>query len=428
MTAVIADASVGLPARAVSPSELLELDLSTDLDAIVELERSIRIAQAEQLRLVRRARETAALLEGVHDGSTSTDREFATRSFIAELATALVVPEVRASGMLGDAVCLERLPETSAAFARGDLGLAHVQAVIEATSGASAALSARLEAEAIERAPRQTPPALRRALRRFRERFEPVPLEERRAAAERDRRVCVEPARDGMAWLSVFMRAERAYAIKDRLDALAADAADASSSPVDTRTRAQRCADIAANLLLAGALAEGEFAAVTQPGLVKPRVLVTVPVFTLMGLSEEPADLDGYGPIDADTARRLAADAPSFTRILTHPETGAFLSYGRTTYRVPADLAGYLAVRDGGCRFPGCGRRARESDIDHTVDWARGGETRHDNLAHLCRSHHRLKHHTRWRMEQETGGVVRWRGPSGREVLSPPPLSSSPIR
>lgn len=145
---------------------------------------------------------------------------------------------------------------------------------------------------------------------------------------------------------------------------------------------------------------------------------MTVPVLSLLGLSDEPAELDGYGPIDAETARRLAAHAPSFQRILTHPETGAFLSYGRTSYRVPVDLAGYLGVRDGGCRFPGCGRRARHSDIDHTIDWARGGTTSHENLAHLCRKHHRLKHRSRWRMTQEPGGVVRW--------ISPPAASSAP--
>jgi hypothetical protein len=143
-------------------------------------------------------------------------------------------------------------------------------------------------------------------------------------------------------------------------------------------------------------------------------------VLSLLGASDEPAELDGYGPIDAETARRLAAHAPSFQRILTHPETGAFLSYGRTSYRVPVDLAGYLAVRDGGCRFPGCGRRARHTDLDHTVDWARGGSTSHENLAHLCRKHHRLKHRTRWRMTQEPGGVIRWTSPAGHVLRTHP--------
>lgn len=431
------------PSAAAMPthrsSSSLEGDLVAELGAIVALERSIRAAQAEQLQLVARARERAAVLDGVHEGSGSTEREFATRSFIAELATTLVVSELRASAMVGDAARLADLPATAAAFAAGDLGLAQVHTVIEVTSGASAELTARLEREAIERAPRQTNASLRRSLRRLRERLEPQPLDERRAAAARDRRVCVEPAADGMAWLSIFIEAERAHAIKARLDAIVARAADGdgaadtdadadadaaggpdAAAAVDPRTLTQRIADLAGDLLLGGTLAEGRTAPLTVVGAVSPRILVTVPVLSLLGLSTEPAELDGYGPIDAETARRLAAHAPSFQRILTHPETGAFLSYGRTSYRVPVDLAGYLAVRDGGCRFPGCGRRARHADLDHTVDWARGGVTSHENLAHLCRTHHRLKHRSRWRMTQEPGGVIRWTSPAGHVLRTYP--------
>ncbi|RXZ72882.1 HNH endonuclease [Agromyces albus] len=411
-------------------SSSLERDLAADLHAIVALEREIRVAQAEQLRLVARARARAAQLEGVHDGSSSGDREFATRSFIAELATTLVVSELRASAMVGDAARLAELPATAAAFAAGVVGLAQVHTIMEVTSGASAELTARLEREAIERAARQTNASLRRSLRRLRERLEPQPLDERRAAAAHDRRVCVEPAADGMAWLSILLEAERAHAIKARLDLIVARAAEADGADVtdtaasvtahDPRTTTQRVADLAGDLLLGGTLVEGDAAPFTVIGAVTPRILVTVPVLSLLGLSDEPAELDGHGPIDAETARRLAAHAPSFQRILTHPETGAFLSYGRTSYRVPVDLAGYLAVRDGGCRFPGCGRRARQADLDHTVDWAHGGATSHENLAHLCRKHHRLKHRSRWRMTQEPGGVIRWTSPAGHVLRTHP--------
>jgi hypothetical protein len=157
-------------------------------------------------------------------------------------------------------------------------------------------------------------------------------------------------------------------------------------------------------------------------------VYLTVPVLTLLGHTDQPAELDGYGPIDPDTALRLAAHAPSFRRILTHPETGAYPSYGRKSYRVPADLAGYLRVRDGGCRFPGCSRRAAGCDIDHTIDWATGEATRHENLSHLCRKHHRLKHNTGWRMTQLPGGDIRWTSPAGREYTSTPtnPFTTPP--
>lgn len=61
-------------------------------------------------------------------------------------------------------------------------------------------------------------------------------------------------------------------------------------------------------------------------GGIQRQVLVTVPVLTAMGASDEPGFLDGYGPIPADAAREIAAGAPSFARLRTHPETGAVLS------------------------------------------------------------------------------------------------------
>lgn len=134
---------------------------------------------------------------------------------------------------------------------------------------------------------------------------------------------------------------------------------------------------------------------------IRPTVAVTVPVLTLLG-GDAPAELDGYGPIDADTARQLCATAPSFLRILTHPHTGAILGVDRNRYTVPADLKAWLRLRDATCRFPGCARRATRCDLDHVTDWAHGGTTDQTNLIHLCRTHHRLRHTTRWKAQLTT--------------------------
>jgi hypothetical protein len=403
-----------------SAATTAEHALCADLDRIVVLEGQIRAAQAEQLRLIDRSHGYARAVAEIHDGSPQVEREFATRSFIAELSTLLRIPEATASGLIADAGIARRHPDTLAALASGAISLAHTRALFDAVVGLPADDAARLETAALERAPRETAAAFRRRIRKLRDRLHPEPLTARHDRARDERRVCLEPAEDGMAWLSLYLEAERGAAIMARIDALA----DARSDAPDTR--AQLKLDVAADLLLGRALGDGD---APPLGVVTPRVYVTVPVLTLLGHSDEPAELDGHGPIDAETARRLAAHAPSFRRILTHPETGAFLSYGRSTYRVPADLVGYLKVRDGTCRFPGCSRRAVGCDVDHTRDWATGGTTRHDNLAHLCRKHHRLKHHTRWRMSQAAGGDIHWTSPAGREYATSPeqPFEGLPI-
>ena len=155
---------------------------------------------------------------------------------------------------------------------------------------------------------------------------------------------------------------------------------------------------------------------------VRATVHVTVPVLTLLGSSETPAELEGYGPIDPETARQLAASAPSFQRILTHPESGVVLSVGRGSYAVPKDLRRWLVLRDETCRFPGCSRSARRSEIDHTVDWQFGSETAHLNLAHLCLSHHHFKHQTAWSYTQDAHGRLEWTSTTGHRYATEPAI------
>jgi hypothetical protein len=399
--------------------------LTAELEQILGLERVIRAAQAEQFRRIEAARVLAAEVEGVTDASSPVEREFATRSFISELATTLVVHEASAGRLLAEAGHLTGpRVATLAALTSGEISIAQMRIVLDLTQALPHEKAAELERAALEMAPTKTNAACRRRLHRLRERLHPQPLAERRARVVEQRRVALDIAPDGMAWLSLFLEAERAVAIVERLDTLAEKRDETVPDP---RTHAQRSADIAGDLLLAGSLDADERAGLSGTGRVAAHITVTVPVLSLLGVTDEPAELDGYGPIDADTARRLAAHAPSLERVLVHPETGAYLSYGRNRYRAPADLAGYLRIRDGRCRFPGCARRAGRCDVDHTIARARNGVTADFNLAHLCRKHHRLKHHTGWMMTHEAGGVIRWTSPAGHVLRTSPERPFTPV-
>ncbi|MGG7463020.1 DUF222 domain-containing protein [Plantibacter sp. YIM 135347] len=151
-----------------------------------------------------------------------------------------------------------------------------------------------------------------------------------------------------------------------------------------------------------------------------PTVHVTVPVMTILGHEHQPGSLEGYGPIDPETAVRLSVHAKSFTRILTHPETGTVLSVSRERYVPPADMKRALAIRDTHCRAPGCNRLAKGCELDHTVPWSEGGETSVENLAHLCPKHHHLKHETNWSLEPGPDGVLHWISPSGQVFTTEP--------
>ena len=66
------------------------------------------------------------------------------------------------------------------------------------------------------------------------------------------------------------------------------------------------------------------------------------------------------------------------------------------------------------CGFPCCTRPARRADLDHIKPYDAGGETNTENLAPLCRLHHRAKTHGGWTYTQLTPGEYLWHGPHGQ--------------
>ena len=90
-------------------------------------------------------------------------------------------------------------------------------------------------------------------------------------------------------------------------------------------------------------------------------------------------------------------------------------------YEVPDRLRTQVEHRDhSGCRFPWCGRQGRfDADhIDPYLDPDEGGppgQTNTNNLARLCRFHHRVKTHSAWSYRPEPGGTLTWTSPLGRK-------------
>ena len=224
-----------------------------------------------------------------------------------------------------------------------------------------------------------------------------------------------------MAWFSEYLPAGTAAGIWERTTA----AARALQGPDEPRTLAQLRADVAATFLLnagAGTGAAGNGTAVLAGGVPVPRaqVLVTVPVMSLLGAGEEPAVLDGYGPIPPSMARALVAGgAGSFHRVLTDPRDGAPLEIGRTGYRLTTAMRRWLRLRDGRCPFPGCTNHSLDNEADHLMAWADGGTTGISNLGQPCRKHHRLKHGSAWTPAGATKHKPPgWTSPSGRQYAS----------
>jgi hypothetical protein len=395
-------------------------------DEYADIRRRRAALDAEEARLLARS---AAYADAFADSVVPATfppaerRALSRRSTCAALAMATRTPERTVQRATNDAEALvNEAPAVLESLEAGRISARHAKTITDQLCDVPTEGRAAFLAKVLPVAEQTTDAELRRRARVLRERLHPESITARAVRSEADRRVEIEPAADGMAWVHLFTTAPIAQGIAQRIEATA----DESRQAGDMRTCAQLQADALAALALTGVTPQDVLSSPVLPHPIevqehiKPTVQITVPALSLAGVSDAPATLDGYGPIDPETAARIAINAPSFTRILVQPETGAILSVGRNQYRVPADLQRAVRLRDGTCRAPGCGRRARACDLDHSVAWEDGGTTDVGNLACLCRHHHRMKHLPGWNLDHRPGGVLDWTTPDGKQHRTEP--------
>ena len=207
------------------------------------------------------------------------------------------------------------------------------------------------------------------------------------------------------------------------------------------------------------------------------RINLTVPLTTLLHLSDHAGEAAGFGPLDADLVRAIVATASgnpftSWCLTITDPD-GRALGHGCGKRRrkssggsdppgdprwpgtvllpappaIPGNLSfaiapiaagdcdhrhegsGYqlsprlrhlIETRSTRCTFPGCRRPARRCDQDHTLPYDQGGRTCECNLGPLCRRHHRCKQAEGWWLEQPGPGVLQWHTPAGPVYTTTP--------
>lgn len=388
---------------------------------------------AEALELVaRRVAQRQAARPGRELGDSIPLREV-----LAELAAALRVGERTVSAWLGDGAALvSTYPGTLEALRAGRIDERHASAIIDAGVLLDDDARSEYERRVLEVAEAATAPELRDTARIIAARLQPSIVEEARRDALAQRQVKTYGLRDGLSRLLLDAPAALVQGIFERVtDMAGALASTAEEEPAaeepadednDERTLDQRRADVVCDLLLTGAPGADSEAGLTA---VRATVHVTVPLLTLAGLDDAPAVLDGRGPIDAETARILAAAAPVWQRVMTHPVTEEPLRLD--VYRPSGRLRRLLNARDRTCRWPGCRRPASRSQADHTIAWEDRGTTCASNLAILCKGHHTLKHASAWTLRQLGGGRLEFISPTRRryrndvpavvETVGPPP-------
>ncbi|MBP1161686.1 MULTISPECIES: HNH endonuclease signature motif containing protein [unclassified Rhodococcus (in: high G+C Gram-positive bacteria)] len=418
-----------------------------------------------------------------------------------EIAAILHVTEGAAARMIDLGCELRlRLHRVSAAFAAGTIDLTQTRAIVDALANVSDDKLDDIENRLLSDGDHLTSTKLKQRARRLIARYDPDGVHRRRERAEEDRDVRTHASDDGMSTLEGLLPTVGAQRLSMRLREMSLQVcAD------DPRTHAQRRADALISLTdgadhlpchcrrehctatkVTGRL--GTEDVTTRAPREKATIMVGVSATTLLGLDDLPGYLHGYGAIDADLARDIAADgtwkqvltladkdrarlienlldelraaAPelfdgttetdgpcvSGRRVATAPH-GPILGVGKAlmaagitpssirnrskisrearTYQPSKRLAEIIRTRDGTCRFPNCTARAQDCDLDHTIPFdhtnpANGGLTVEQNLACLCRKHHRLKTEGYWTVTQLGSGLLRWTDPYGSITVTEP--------
>ena len=348
-----------------------------------------------------------------------------------EIAARLSISSGSAGFRIGLAMELAGpLTATAAALAAGEIDVQKAHSIADGCRYLDPATAVEVEAIVLARASDQTNAQVKKAVRKAAIIADPIAAQQRHVAAKNERGVWLTPLDDGVAELRAVLAAADALKVYNVLTAAALSAKLAGG---ETRTSAQLRADFLVTPF-DEAIATGELS-----GVVPTKVAfgsrgcgeanLTVPASVIMGVSNVPGELTGYGAITAEVSTELARDRV-MRRIVTNPVDGSFLAADSATYRPSAVLRRHIQLRDGTCRFKTCDRPSLVCDLDHSKRHP-DGRTCEGNMGPFCERHHIFKHlldGVLAHLKQPNPGTFVWTMPTGHVYTTTPPAIGPPIK
>ncbi|MBV8863089.1 MAG: DUF222 domain-containing protein [Mycobacterium sp.] len=394
---------------------MFEYNESALVERIAELERVKSAAAAGQARAAaaldaaRRAAEAAAGMPAARRG----------RGVASEIALARRDSPARGNRHLGFAKALvHEMPHTLAALDAGVLTEWRATLIVRESAcldvEARRALDAELCADP-ECLDGMGDARVAAAAKTIAYRLDPHAVVDRAAKAETERTVTIRPAPDTMAYLTALLPVAQGVSVYAALRR----EADLCG---DGRSRGQVMADSLIERVT------GRVAAAATPIAVN----LVLSDETLLGGSDTPADLAGYGPIPAAVARGLVWGAvtdsrsrATLRRLYAHPRSAALVTMESRARLFPRGLAAFIGLRDQRCRTPYCDAPIRHRD--HARPWASGGVTNAHNGLGSCERCNYAKEAAGWQVETSVDETRRhtaeFTTPTGAQYRSEaPPL------
>jgi len=159
------------------------------------------------------------------------------------------------------------------------------------------------------------------------------------------------------------------------------------------QTPQQRLADALCTLVTAAGATTSTPHGTAEPSGVRvptgaAQLMVVIPYEQLLDRACERGVLMDGTPVSPGELRLLACQADLIPVVLGTDST--VLDVGRVHRLAPPALRLAVALRDGGCAFPGCIMPMWHCDVHHVTPWQLGGPTTLGNVVALCQPHHSL--------------------------------------
>jgi hypothetical protein len=306
------------------------------------------------------------------------------------------LPPVTAGRLLKVSRQLAIRPVISDALAAGDISIEHAAPILRTLAKLDPADRDVDEKILVEAAKRVDPDSLRELCQATEEAAcTNEAADARRERLHGTRYLNLSTTFNGMVRIDGMLEPDAGAAVIAAIEPLAQ-----KLGPEDDRTVPQRRADALATL--AGAAAGFDDLLPDFNGD-RPHLHVITPYERLISDLDPHTTYDPAGAptvngtrVSPETARRLACDADILPVVMN--SNSEVLDIGRATRIWPKAIRKALQIEDGGCGWPDCQMPLWACRIHHLTYWFHGGATSKANGVHLCRFHHWLVHHRRWKI------------------------------
>lgn len=293
----------------------------------------------------------------------------------------------------------EQLPGSISAVAKGEIGMNHLSWMAHTAArlnNSPTATSAFDEDQLLKAAKKLSVQRFRRQCEHFVHKVDHQDFVRDQVYAVGTRKLNLTTYEDGSIAFDAILDPEGGAVVKAAIEPLAQRHGRDDFRDVRQR-RADALVEICSHVMDEGA--------VPQTNGHRPHLHVTTTLETLLNCTGAAAsELENGALISGVSIQRLACDG-TMVRVLLDSES-MVVDVGRAKRVVPVATRRALNIRDDGCVWPGCDRKASWTQAHHLIHWAEGGATDLANLVLLCRRHHWMVHEGGWSIARDSAGAI----------------------